>query len=375
MAVTADLVRGALTAGGIDGAGLDEAILEYLCGTVDSALDEDQGDGDVIEAIAPLLEDCLDLHDDAQLKDLCTAILRGAREARAPAAPAQNGHSNGSALEHAQPNSHDGKDSLDVPILLAAGESDVPDLVVELMTAQGGGGHFGNTDNSAKFGNASIDASAPTASDLARAAAADAHGLSLAEQRQAMQAAAAAEAREAALAEEAEAELAVKKYMRARASTRNASRDVHVKNFTLLAPDGRPLLESASLRLSGGRKYGLLGQNGAGKTTLLRAISSYELVGFPEALRVVHVRQEGALELDATPLHTVLKADVSGRPAGAPSPSRAARGPPRACTHGDGACARAGKAFLAQASLVICGGWPFFAEWPSAGWGGRALRI
>ncbi|KAJ1638933.1 P-loop containing nucleoside triphosphate hydrolase protein [Pavlovales sp. CCMP2436] len=101
--------------------------------------------------------------------------------------------------------------------------------------------------------------------------------------------------------------------MRARATNRNASRDVHVKNFTLLAPDGRPLLESASLRLSGGRKYGLLGQNGAGKTTLLNAISAYDLVGFPEVLRVVHVRQEGVLELAATPLQTVMKADVELR--------------------------------------------------------------
>ncbi|KAG8465277.1 hypothetical protein KFE25_002584 [Diacronema lutheri] len=308
--MAANAVRAAVTEAGLDSGALDDAIIEYVAGTIDSALDEGQADDDVLEAIAPLLDDVLAVGDGALLARLCADILRRARDVPATGA-AGAAHAMGVIGAPVVPST---PAALDVPILLASGEGELPELVAELMTSQSGGGAFGNSDNSAKYGNATIDAAAGRAGAGEDGAAPDGPRLtSLAETRARLRAAADVAARDAALAEEAEAEAAVKKYMRARASNRNASRDVHVKSFTLLAPDGRPLLESASLRLSGGRKYGLLGQNGAGKSSLLRAIAAYELVGFPEALRVVHVRQEGAVDLDATPLATVLKADVELR--------------------------------------------------------------
>ena len=59
------------------------------------------------------------------------------------------------------------------------------------------------------------------------------------------------------------------------------------------------------MRLVEGHKYGLTGRNGTGKTTLLKAISSYEITGFPRHLKVVHVEQDPVHDLGATPLATV----------------------------------------------------------------------
>ena len=56
------------------------------------------------------------------------------------------------------------------------------------------------------------------------------------------------------------------------------------------------------LRLSEGRRYGLVGRNGTGKSCLLKEISSYRITGFPQHLKVVHVEQEPKLDLASTPL-------------------------------------------------------------------------
>jgi ABC-type Mn2+/Zn2+ transport system ATPase subunit len=92
------------------------------------------------------------------------------------------------------------------------------------------------------------------------------------------------------------------------------SRDVSIRSMILLAPNGKALLEDgAPLRLSEGRKYGLVGRNGTGKTTLLNAISSYSITGFPAHLKVVHVEQDPHLDLSASALDTVLGFDLEER--------------------------------------------------------------
>ena len=56
--------------------------------------------------------------------------------------------------------------------------------------------------------------------------------------------------------------------------------DVIINNFTMLV-GGKALLENAKLKLTMGRKYGLIGRNGIGKTTLLNSICAKEINNFP----------------------------------------------------------------------------------------------
>jgi ATP-binding cassette subfamily F protein 3 len=51
------------------------------------------------------------------------------------------------------------------------------------------------------------------------------------------------------------------------------------------------ILKDASLTLSFGRRFGLVGRNGIGKTTLLRALSTRELY-ISDSISVLHVEQE-----------------------------------------------------------------------------------
>lgn len=56
------------------------------------------------------------------------------------------------------------------------------------------------------------------------------------------------------------------------------SKDICLENL-VISNGGEPLIEDASLMLSFGRRYGLIGRNGQGKTTLLRAIANRNVAG------------------------------------------------------------------------------------------------
>lgn len=56
--------------------------------------------------------------------------------------------------------------------------------------------------------------------------------------------------------------------------------DIMIPNVTLIV-GGKALLENATLKLTRGRKYGLVGRNGIGKTCLINAISRSEIEKFP----------------------------------------------------------------------------------------------
>ena len=90
------------------------------------------------------------------------------------------------------------------------------------------------------------------------------------------------------------------------AELRSRCMDVAVEQINLMV-GRRELLSSATLKLTYGRKYGLVGRNGEGKTQLLCAIARRELP-VPEHIRIVHVEQE--IEGDDTPvLEAVLRSD------------------------------------------------------------------
>ena len=73
------------------------------------------------------------------------------------------------------------------------------------------------------------------------------------------------------------------------------------------------MLERASLLLTPGKRYGLIGRNGKGKSTLLKALAARRIGGFPETLSLHYFSQTSA-EMgendDALPSEVVLRADV-----------------------------------------------------------------
>lgn len=71
--------------------------------------------------------------------------------------------------------------------------------------------------------------------------------------------------------------------------------DGNLCNFEFsLAFGGKILLHNTFLKLSRGRRYGVMGKNGAGKTTLLTNIGSGNIEGLPTDLRTVYVQHDDA---------------------------------------------------------------------------------
>ena len=62
--------------------------------------------------------------------------------------------------------------------------------------------------------------------------------------------------------------------------------DIYCDGITLIA-GGKALLDKALLRLTRGRKYGLVGRNGIGKTTLINAMCRRELEKLPYNLHIL----------------------------------------------------------------------------------------
>jgi ATP-binding cassette, subfamily F, member 3 len=69
------------------------------------------------------------------------------------------------------------------------------------------------------------------------------------------------------------------------------------------------LLDDSNLKLSKGRKYGLIGRNGSGKSTLLRAIEEYEIDDIPKDMQIMHIEQEVSGE-DISAIDLLLRTDT-----------------------------------------------------------------
>ena len=69
------------------------------------------------------------------------------------------------------------------------------------------------------------------------------------------------------------------------------SLDIMIDRFTLTV-GGKNLLDNASLKITYGRKYGLVGRNGIGKTCLLIALALREIEKLPSHIRILYVEQE-----------------------------------------------------------------------------------
>ncbi|CAO3590088.1 unnamed protein product [Absidia cylindrospora] len=90
-------------------------------------------------------------------------------------------------------------------------------------------------------------------------------------------------------------------------STKGKNKDIKIENFDISFA-GRRILTDATLTVTFGRRYGVVGKNGIGKSTLLRAMARRE-INVPQHISVLYVEQEVAAD-DTRALDMVLRADV-----------------------------------------------------------------
>ena len=87
----------------------------------------------------------------------------------------------------------------------------------------------------------------------------------------------------------------------------DADNAIKLEDFSISAA-GKPLFINATLAITFGRRYGLVGPNGHGKTTLLRHIADKRSLGLPSNLDILLCEQE--VVADETPaVKAVMKAD------------------------------------------------------------------
>lgn len=83
---------------------------------------------------------------------------------------------------------------------------------------------------------------------------------------------------------------------------------IKLDDFSISAA-GKPLFVNASLSITFGRRYGLVGPNGHGKTTLLRHIADKKSLGLPDYLDILLCEQE--VVADETPaVQAVMRSDT-----------------------------------------------------------------
>ncbi|KAJ0764988.1 putative ABC transporter, AAA+ ATPase domain, P-loop containing nucleoside triphosphate hydrolase [Helianthus annuus] len=84
-------------------------------------------------------------------------------------------------------------------------------------------------------------------------------------------------------------------------------KDITVENFSVSA-SGKELLKNVSIKISHGKRYGLVGPNGTGKSTLLKLLAERK-IPVPKNIDVLLVEQEIAVD-DRTALEAVVSANV-----------------------------------------------------------------
>lgn len=87
------------------------------------------------------------------------------------------------------------------------------------------------------------------------------------------------------------------------------SKDIQIPTFDIFVGDGKSILRDASLSLTYGHRYGLVGSNGIGKSTLLNALARRELQ-VPNYITILNVEQELKLPGETRVIDAVLDSDV-----------------------------------------------------------------
>lgn len=87
-------------------------------------------------------------------------------------------------------------------------------------------------------------------------------------------------------------------------------KDIRVSSFDLFVGNGKTLLKDASINITYGKKYAIIGRNGIGKTQLLKTIYNKEgaFSKIPQWYSIMHLEQE-IIGDERTPLEIVLSSD------------------------------------------------------------------
>lgn len=289
--------------------GTDADTLEYLAGTAEEVFEE--APDATVEALTEALSELLVSYEFAADEDAALDICRKLHEQMVTQRGDDSSSTPASTSSSSAPPA-----LLSKPLTMGVDEERVSTSVL-----LGGVGEttdaFGNKVSAAAMANASWKSDSLAAMEKAakeKDEEVEAGGVSIGMRLQTKEQLEEQAKRDAKAAEAArvERERACGLYLDSKSA--GGSRDVSIRSIILLAPNGKALLDEGSpLRLSEGRKYGLVGRNGTGKTTLLTAIASYSVTGFPAHLKVVHVEQDPHLDLSASALQTVLGFDLEER--------------------------------------------------------------
>ena len=93
-----------------------------------------------------------------------------------------------------------------------------------------------------------------------------------------------------------------------KAASLETASDINIEKFSLSAR-GKDLFINAALKVSAGRRYGLVGPNGHGKTTLLVHLAHRKLSGIPSNIDILYCEQE-VQSSEMSAVNTVLASDV-----------------------------------------------------------------
>mmetsp|Transcript_47354 Transcript_47354/g.108957 ORF Transcript_47354/g.108957 Transcript_47354/m.108957 type:complete len:751 (-) Transcript_47354:74-2326(-) len=266
---------------------VDEAVLEYLCGTVEGSLDEGQDDDDIIDAIAGLLDECLSLHDGAAINELCRTIIRGAKASRQGAAASTPASA---APNAAEPMSFKLNDAI-----TAQEKSIKADFKIEMGVRVNFNASLMSRGTNAEISEEDPDMMLRRLKMEKRSAKLDKRAARR-EKLRAMQ------------NEETMQALTREPVVLHWQGVRKGTSDIILQGVEMRL-GALELLSDCTVTIAFGRRYGLIGRNGIGKTTLLKHLSAKKFDGIPQHLQVLHIEQEvpGG---DASVLECVLATDV-----------------------------------------------------------------
>ena len=265
----------------------DAGLLDYIAGVLDGADDPEDKDGEVSEAVCPLLVEAGAAASDEEAIELCTTLMRvlfGSEEKAATVA------------KSSEPLRALSTGPVSMTQLVKSDEAQIEKEVTAGLTFR--------VNTNADFGskaNAPIDLSeseaemkrrfkqAKRGDKLLKRAARREHLLTM--QR-----------------EEFMRDLTREPVVLHWRGGGGGSKDILLKDVSMDI-NGLLLLEDCSATLVHGRKYGLIGRNGIGKTTFLKYLSAKRFTGVPEQLQILHIEQE-VPSGDKSIIETVLATDI-----------------------------------------------------------------